>query len=149
MKCGFGIDVAEFGCTFSVETSIHKSQRPETGTLVVKQENVLTRNPVILVVDDDAAMRKLLGDVLRDAGCMVVEAGSGTEALAQLKRVTLDLIVTDLNMHSGGFEYVRNLKTLLPECPVIVVTAFGDSQSKKQAMESGVSSIFRETYAYR
>ncbi|NKB82332.1 MAG: response regulator [Nitrospirales bacterium] len=97
---------------------------------------------MILVVDDDMAMRRLLGDVLRDAGCLVIEAANGAEALTQLNMVTPDLVVTDLKMHSGGFEYIRNLKTTLPKCPVIVVTAFGDAHSKKQAMESGVAAYF-------
>lgn len=103
-----------------------------------------TKVPVILVVDDDMATRKLLVDVLRDDGCFVVEAADGAEAFDHVQEFMLDMIVTDLKMHLGGFEYLRQLKKVLPDCPVIVMTAFGDSQSKRRALECGVLAYFEK-----
>ena len=53
---------------------------------------------VILVIDDDAAMRSLLVDELSEFGCRVLQASDGIDAFAQLKASTPNLIVTDLNM---------------------------------------------------
>jgi CheY-like chemotaxis protein len=97
---------------------------------------------VILVVDDDAAMRSLLVDELSDYGCCVVEAADGQEALSQIHIKAPSLIVTDLHMKSGGFEFIKNVKTVLPECRVIVVTAFGDAQTQGVAKNIGVDGYF-------
>ncbi len=93
----------------------------------------------ILVVDDDAAMRSLLVDELREEGFQVVEATNGKEALSQLGSFTPDLIITDLKMPFGGFDYLRRLKAAVPTCPVILITAFGDSKTQATVRELGVS----------
>ena len=97
---------------------------------------------VILVVDDDDAMRSLLADELGEFGCCVVQAADGVEAFSQLQNTTPNLVVTDLNMKAGGFEFVKNLKINIPECRVIVVTAFGDAHTKVTAKDVGVDGYF-------
>ena len=97
---------------------------------------------IILVIDDDAAMRSLLADELGEFGCRVVQAAHGGEALAQLQNATPSLVVTDLNMKDGGFEFIRCLKTTIPHCPIIIVTAFGDAQTRARAKEVGAGGYF-------
>lgn len=97
---------------------------------------------IIMVVDDDEAMRSLLVDELSECGCCVVQAGDGIEAFSQLQVRPPSLVVTDLNMKSGGFEFITRLKTAVPECRVIVVTAFGDSHTQSQAKDVGVDGYF-------
>jgi len=97
---------------------------------------------VILVVDDDEAMRSLLVDELGEFGCYVIQAADGAEAFSQLKHCSPNLVVTDLNMKAGGFEFVKNLKITSPECRVIVVTAFGDARTKGTAQQVGVDGYF-------
>jgi len=92
----------------------------------------------ILVVDDDAAMRSLLVDELQERGCRVIEASNGKDALIQLQTLTPDLIITDLKMPWGGFDFCRNLQHTVPGCPIVLITAFGDSQTKATARECGV-----------
>jgi DNA-binding response OmpR family regulator len=96
----------------------------------------------ILVVDDDAAMRNLLVDEFQEEGYQVIEACDGQEALSQLKTFTPDMVVTDLRMPFGGFDYLHELRAAVPRCPIILVTAFGDSQTKGLALECGVSAYF-------
>ncbi len=97
---------------------------------------------IIMVVDDDEAMRSLLVDELSECGCCVVQAEDGIEAFSQLQVRPPSLVVTDLNMRSGGFDFITRLKIAFPKCRVIVVTAFGDSHTQSQAKDVGVDGYF-------
>lgn len=97
------------------------------------------RSCQILVVDDDAAMRSLLVDELEEEGCHVIEARDGEDALLQLQTLKPDLIITDLKMPGGGFEFFRNLQHTVPDCPIVLITAFGDSNTKAKAQECGIN----------
>lgn len=97
-----------------------------------------TKCCVILVVDDDDAMRSLLVDELTEYGCCVVQAADGEEAFSQLEVKIPNVVVTDLQMKAGGFEFIKRLKATLPECRVIVVTAFGDARTLATAKGVGV-----------
>lgn len=102
-----------------------------------------TQQPLILlVVEDDTAMRSLLCDELWDMGYRLIEAGNGDEALQRLTESPPNLILTDLRMPAGGLDYLMRLRTLVPNCPIILMTAFGDPQVKTKAMESGVAAYF-------
>lgn len=98
----------------------------------------------ILVVDDDNAMRALLVDVLQENGCRVVESHDGKGALAALQAVTPKVIVTDLKIPDGGYPYLRVLKASAPQSSIVVVTAYGDSQSKAMALECGAQGYFEK-----
>ena len=98
----------------------------------------------ILVVDDDKAMRALLVDVLQENGCRVVESHDGKGALAALQAVTPKVIVTDLKIPDGGYPYLRLLKASAPKSSIVVVTAYGDSQSKAKALECGAQGYFEK-----
>jgi DNA-binding response OmpR family regulator len=98
----------------------------------------------ILVVDDDNAMRALLVDVLQENGCRVVESHDGKGALAALQVVTPKVIVTDLKIPDGGYPYLRVLKASAPQSSIVVVTAYGDSQSKARALECGAQGYFEK-----
>jgi DNA-binding response OmpR family regulator len=112
----------------------------EIPTNCQEKEGVCT----ILVVDDDAAMRALLVDVLQENGCRVVQSRDGKGALAALKDVTPKVIVTDLKIPDGGFPYLRVLKASAPQSPIVVMTAYGDSQSKAKALECGAQGYFEK-----
>ena len=87
-------------------------------------------------------MRSLLVDELGECGCCVVQAADGGEAFSQLQSKTPQLVVTDLNMKAGGFEFVKSLKLAIPECRIIVVTAFGDAKTQVMAKDVGVDGYF-------
>jgi DNA-binding response OmpR family regulator len=97
---------------------------------------------VLLVVEDDKDMRSLLCDELWDEGYQLQEATNGEEGLAAVIRAAPDLIVTDLKMPAGGFEYVHRLRISAPDCPIIVMTAFGDARIKDEALKSGATAYF-------
>ena len=98
----------------------------------------------IMVVDDDEAMRALLVEALQGNGCRVVESSDGKGALAALEAVTPKVIVTDLKIPDGGYPYLRVLKASAPQSAIVVVTAYGDSQSKAKALECGAQGYFEK-----
>ena len=107
--------------------------------------NCPTSQPcTILVVDDDEAMRQLLVDALTEQGCRVKMAQSGNEALEILTEVRPNLIVTDLHMPDGGFPYLRLLQERAHSTPIVVMTAYGDGQSKAKALECGAKAYFEK-----
>lgn len=96
---------------------------------------------VLLVVEDDRDMRSLLCDELWDLGLRIIEAEDGHAALEQLEQCRPTLILSDLRMPAGGLDYVARLKTLAPHTPIVLMTAFGDPETKAQAYDYGVSAF--------
>jgi CheY-like chemotaxis protein len=97
---------------------------------------------VLLIVEDDHAMRSLLCDELWDLGYRIIEAADGDEALERIEKSSPDLILTDLRMVAGGLDYVMRLRTMAPACPIILMTAFGDPRTRSEALRAGVSVYF-------
>ena len=94
--------------------------------------------PRVLVVDDEAGMRKSLAIMLRREDYTVAEAAGGTEALDQIGREVFDLIVADLNMDDlSGLEVLRHVKQANPDVEVIMMTAYGTIESAVEAMKLG------------
>lgn len=92
----------------------------------------------ILIVDDEAGMRKGLGSILRRAGYLVSEAPGGTEAADHLGRDVFDLVITDLKMEPlSGLDLLRLVKQMSPEVEVILMTAFGTIETAVEAMKLG------------
>ncbi len=95
-------------------------------------------SPRILVVDDDREFQRSLIKIFQKAGYQVNVAFNSTQALALLNRTHYALIVLDLKMPGkSGLEVLREIKTKAPESKVIIVTAFGDSASYREAMAAG------------
>lgn len=103
---------------------------------------LLQKPQVILLVEDDREMRSLLCDELWDLGYQIREAPSGDDALRSVLDSPPDLIITDLRMPAGGFDYVARLRTFAPTCPIILITSFGDAKTKARALEEGVAAYF-------
>jgi len=95
-------------------------------------------DPLILVVDDEAAQRDILGGLLRKQGYAVREVPSGAAALAVLRAEPVDLILTDVKMPAmSGLELLREARALNPELPVVVLTAYGNVTDAVVAMRDG------------
>ena len=96
----------------------------------------------ILIVDDERALVSLLEEILRldypDAA--VDGVNSGEEALSYLARGRYDLIVADLRMPGlDGLDLVKGVRYLDPSVPVVLMTAYGSSAVRSEALELGVS----------
>ena len=97
---------------------------------------------IVLVVDDSAVDRHLIGELLvRRLQCSVEYAANGVEALAKMKDAAPDLVVTDLTMPvMDGLELVRSLRTHHLGVPVILMTAFGNESLAIDALRLGAAS---------
>ena len=82
----------------------------------------------VLVAEDNDLVRSLLFDTLEDAGCTVLAAAHGAEAVHLLQDpLAVDLLITDVDMpHLSGLDVARHLWELNPAVPVLFVTALPD-----------------------
>ncbi|HEX7083766.1 MAG TPA: response regulator transcription factor [Gaiellaceae bacterium] len=91
----------------------------------------------VLVVDDEVALRRLLRLHLSKEGFTVVEASTGTEALAQLRDGNVDVALVDVMLPEiDGFELVRRARRETT-VPIILVTARGEETSRVAGLEVG------------
>jgi DNA-binding NtrC family response regulator len=94
--------------------------------------------PLVLIVDDEAPLRRLLDLRMRALGCAVVMATTGHEALAAIDRELPALMLLDLQMpEMDGMEVLRALERRGVDLPVIVITAHGSIEAAVEAMRTG------------
>ncbi|MBI4830088.1 MAG: sigma-54-dependent Fis family transcriptional regulator, partial [Candidatus Lindowbacteria bacterium] len=94
--------------------------------------------PKILVVDDEAKMRRVLQMFFEEDGSAVDSAENGEEALEKINSSRPDLVICDMRMPKmNGLELLRNIKTASPELPVIIMTAYGEVKTAVEAMKLG------------
>lgn len=81
-------------------------------------------SPLVLVVDDDAAMRAILRHLLEVEGCRVIDAENGADGLRQLAEHRPELVVTDLTMPGmSGEEFARQVRQRDGDDATVVVVS--------------------------
>ena len=106
----------------------------------------------VLHVEDNAANRKIVRDLLGFRGYRVVEALDGEEALAVAERERPDLILMDIQLPKvSGLEVTRRIKARpdLAHIPVVAVTSFALSGDDQQAFAAGCSAYVAKPYSPR
>ena len=98
--------------------------------------------PKVLVVDDAAVDRKLVGGLLsKDLSLEIIFAGDGNEALAKIQAERPTLVVTDLVMPGlNGLDLVARIVADHPSVPVVLMTGKGSEEIAVQALQAGASS---------
>ncbi len=85
----------------------------------------------ILVVDDEPSIREVMASLLHEAGYEVSTAENGLDALLQLKMMTPDVIISDLNMpQMSGFEFLSVVRRRFPEIVVVAVSGAYESADR-------------------
>jgi DNA-binding NtrC family response regulator len=96
--------------------------------------------PTILIVEDEAKMRRLLELNLGEDGFTTLSAGDAESGLKLLRENTVDLVVTDLKLPGmNGLEFLQAIKRQNAALPVVVMTAFGTVETAVEAMKAGAS----------
>jgi two-component system, OmpR family, KDP operon response regulator KdpE len=91
----------------------------------------------VLVVDDEAGIRKVVRDALERAGHEVETAVDGQEASELAENQSFDLVVTDLSMpRKGGLDLVREIRGVSP-VPILVLTVRGEEREKVRLLDAG------------
>jgi len=106
-------------------------------------------NLLILVVDDEPDVELLFRQQFRHdlrAGRFTMEfAQSGAMALQRITDATdvpIILILSDINMPGmSGLELLPKAKAMRPEVPIIMITAYGDAETKRKALENGAEAL--------
>jgi DNA-binding NtrC family response regulator len=102
----------------------------------------------ILIVDDEVKLGRLLAEMLDGQGHEVVRAGSGQEALAQLRASAWDLVVTDLRMPEvDGLKVLSAARSAAGAPDVVVMTAYASAQSAVEAMKQGACDYLVKPFA--
>lgn len=93
----------------------------------------------ILVVDDAAFMRKMVGDILQDGGHEIIsEASNGVEAIEKYTTFKPDLVTMDITMpEMEGIEALKKIIKLDPKAKIIMVSAMGQQIMVINAIQSG------------
>ncbi|HEX2609745.1 MAG TPA: response regulator [Gemmatimonadales bacterium] len=96
----------------------------------------------IMVVDDDAGVRRSLDTLLRRAGYDVIQAADGREAVQLWRDQAADLVITDLHMpNKDGFETIIELLSHTPGTPIIAMS--GGGQTKRLDLLGNVALLGR------
>ncbi|MGO9864945.1 MAG: sigma-54-dependent transcriptional regulator [Terriglobales bacterium] len=96
--------------------------------------------PTILIIEDEAKMRRLLELNLGDDGFKTLSAGDAETGLKLLASEPVHLVLTDLKLPGiSGLELLQTAKQQNPALPVVVMTAFGSVETAVEAMKAGAS----------
>jgi len=101
----------------------------------------------ILVVDDDAYIRRLVSTILNDAGFDVYEAADGRDALLKLDEKRIDLCVADIMMpNMDGLDFCRNARNYYKDMPILMLTAKSEIGSKIESYGSGADDYLTKPF---
>jgi len=104
----------------------------------------------VLVVEDDAAIRRGIVDSLRFAGYGVLEAGDGAAGLKIALSATPDLVLLDVLMpKKDGFEVLGELRRSRPNLPVIMLTARGAEEDRVKGLRGGADDYVVKPFSTR
>lgn len=107
-------------------------------------------NEKILVVEDEASLRKILQMQLEGAGYKVLTAEDGLAGLESVRQDPPDLVLLDVMMpRMDGSEVCRQLKSnfLTSQIPVIMLTALGELRDKVAGLDVGANDYMTKPYA--
>jgi len=92
----------------------------------------------ILIIDDDDQLRRSFEKLLRGEGYQVRNAASGETGLQQVRKEMPDLVMLDMRLPGmNGFETFKHLHDLEPKLPVIIMTAYGTTETAIEATKLG------------
>jgi len=161
---GSGLGLSQvYGLVKQSGGAVRIDSRPGTGTTVwlyllraaestvaevrAQQDAAASSGGRILVVDDDADVRDITVQLLREAGYAVAEAGGGRAALAALERGEVyDLVLVDIAMAGlNGIETVRQLRRRRPALHVLFITGYADTSTFDA--QTGADPVLRKPFS--
>ena len=107
---------------------------------------------MILIIDDDVAVRASLSLLFKQNGYQTKEAASAKEALQLAEKHTLQLVVMDMNFSidttgHDGLELLAKFKKLMPQVPVILITGWGSINLAVEGMRLGAADFITKPWS--
>jgi diguanylate cyclase (GGDEF)-like protein len=94
----------------------------------------------ILIVDDEAVIRDVMTDILRDEGYDVASSHGGPDAMQKVARHPYDIVIADLGMpEMGGMALLKEIKKINPQTDVIIMAGFASIESAVASMRAGAA----------
>jgi two-component system chemotaxis response regulator CheY len=103
-----------------------------------------------LVIDDSRTVRVIIGNILREAGIELIEAGNGREALAQLERgAPVELMLVDWNMpEMNGLDFIREVRSQPAHqaARILMVTSESQGEQVIKALNAGANEYLMKPF---
>jgi len=104
----------------------------------------------ILIIDDDDQLRKSFNKLLTEEGYYPKSAASGEAGLKLIKEQLPDVVILDMRLPGmNGFETFQAIHKMEPKLPVIIMTAFGTTETAIEATKMAHSIIFSSLLIFR
>ena len=101
----------------------------------------------ILIVEDDAALRRSLRTTLSAEGLNVKDVGTGEQAMAELRQARYEIVLLDLNMPGmGGMAACRMMRSAFPGLTIIVLTVRDQDTDKVNALDAGADDYITKPF---
>lgn len=134
------------GSTFTIELPIQANETVAIEKKTVNEsnedaeENNIHEKNTLLLVEDNLEFRRMMADELSEESYNIIEANNGMEALEQLKKENIDLVISDIMMpQMDGLELCRRIKTdiELSHLPIIFLTAKSGDENQLEGYKMG------------
>ena len=104
----------------------------------------------VLVVDDEAPLRRVICAALASGGFVVEEARNAAEALQSVRRASFDLALLDVNMPGmNGVELCRHIRAAAPGIGIVMATVLDAEDDKVHALEAGADDYVTKPFQFR
>ena len=102
----------------------------------------------ILIIDDNETIREGLAHIVKKMGHLTLVARSGKEGVERFKQTPADFVITDLKMDGvDGVDVLRAVREIDPDCPAMIITAFGTIETAVEAMKLGAFDFLIKPFA--
>lgn len=111
----------------------------------IRERAELAYKHVILIIDDDEELLRLLSRFIKREGFDVLAASCGEDGLAVLEKSKVDVVVSDIKMQGlGGIDVLETVKRMYQDIEVIMVTGFGEQELAVHCLRAGASDYLQK-----
>ena len=128
----------------------HPALKLGVPTTPIHEEEPMPTKPVVLVVDDEPEMTSLAMELLADAGCCVIPANGGEEAVRILQDRRVDVLLTDMRMpRPDCWDLLEELRRTNATTETVVMTGCGTEILHREAELRGAAAVLQKPFTGR